>query len=232
MSWFLQILSEAFAKILEFDKGLYEVIGLTLYVSLTALVISTIIGLSFAALLATINHKIRNVPIVIINTLMGFPPVLAGLIVYLLLSRRGPLGALELLFTPSAMIIAQVLLIAPIICGISQTVFRYKWLKYHDFFISLNISKATAMLTIIFESRYEIMGAIVTGLGRGLAEVGAVMIVGGNIFHHTRTITTSIALETSKGEISFAVSLGIILLIIGVLLNIMLMLISRGERKP
>lgn len=231
MAWFTSIFAEAFARILSFDQGLYEIITLTLYVSLTALLFSTVIGVLLAALIATINHKVRNVPLVIINTLMGFPPVLAGLIVYLLLSRRGPLGALELLFTPSAMIIAQTLLICPIVCGISQTVFRRKWLHYHDFFKSLNLSKPAAMLTIIIESRYEIISAIVTGLGRGLAEVGAVMIVGGNIAHHTRTITTTIALETSKGEISLAVSLGIILLGIGVVLNILLMLINKSERK-
>lgn len=231
MAWFTSIFTEAFARIVNFDESLYEVITLTLYVSLTALLISTIVGLALAAMLATVNHKIRNIPIVIINTLMGFPPVLAGLIVYLLLSRRGSLGALELLFTPTAMIIAQTLLICPIVCGISQTVFRRKWLHYHDFFQSLSVSKPAAMLTIVFESRYDIISAIVTGLGRGLAEVGAVMIVGGNILHHTRTITTSIALETSKGEISLAVSLGIILLAIGVTLNIFLMIINKGEKK-
>lgn len=219
MNWFFDVFAEAFHKILSADALLLEIVSLTLQVSLTALVISVILALPTAAFLATRNGPLTQAWIVILNALMGLPPVLVGLLVYMLLSHRGPLGFLQWLFTPSAMIAAQTILIFPIVCALFQQHFRLKYQQLHELFYSLQISPAKRMQTVIIESRFELLSATVTGLGRGLAEVGAVMLVGGNILHHTRTITTTIALETSKGEIALAVSLGIILLFIALTLN-------------
>lgn len=231
MDWFLSILKAALLNIFSFNQGLYEIVALTLWVSLFALLIATLLALPLAAWLSQGNGWYHRLIIVLINALMSFPPVLAGLFVYLLLSRQGPLGSLGLLFSPTAMIIAQVLLIFPIVCGLSQQVFRQYYQQFSDLFYSLELSRVKALKTIVFESRHALMGAVVTGLGRGLAEVGAVMLVGGNILHHTRTITTTIALETSKGELVTAVSLGLILLLISLVLNTGLFWLNQSAKK-
>lgn len=225
MQWFFETVYLAVQHLFSFNSDLYEIIGLTLLVSLSALGISVLIGLPTAAWLSLSDGWFRRVSIVVINSLMSLPPVLAGLLVYMLLSRSGPLGGLGWLFSPTAMIIAQVLLIFPIVCGLSQQIFRRQRLLLSDLFFSLGLSCRRRLLTIIYESRFYILGVLVSGLGRGLAEVGAVMIVGGNIAHHTRTITTTITLETSKGELVTAVSLGLVLLLIALLLNVGLFLL-------
>ncbi|MBS9777396.1 MAG: ABC transporter permease [Gammaproteobacteria bacterium] len=227
MQWFIDVLYQASIRVISFDISLYEIVGLTLLVSLFALIISVVLALPVAAWLSLSGGLGGRVGIIIINSLMSFPPVLAGLLVYMLLSRRGPLGDFGFLFTPTAMVVAQVMLIFPIICGLSEKAFREKRREFSDLFFSLGLSSYTQAKTIIVESRYYIFGALVSGLGRGLAEVGAVMIVGGNIAHHTRTITTTIALETSKGDLVTAVSLGLILMIIALGLNIMLFGVNR-----
>ncbi len=226
MQWFFETFQLAIQQIIVFDKALYEIVLLTLGVSLSALLLSVLLALPCAAWLSLSTTIFRRICIILIHSLMSFPPVLAGLFVYMLLSRRGPLGDFGLLFSPTAMIIAQILLIFPIICGLSQQVFRQQRLSLSDLFFSLGLSKRQQLQTIVYESRFHLFGAIVTGLGRGLAEVGAVMIVGGNIAHHTRTLTTAIALETSKGELVIAVSLGLILLLIALTLNIGLYVIN------
>lgn len=227
MQWFTDVFYAAILRIVSFDNNLYEIVGLTLMVSLSALLIAVLLALPFAAWLSLSDDWFRRTCIVIVHSLMSFPPVLAGLLVYMFLSRRGPLGDLGLLFTPTAMIIAQVLLIFPIVCGLSEKVFRQQRNYFADVFFSLGIGRIQQAKTIIFEARYHVFSTLVSGLGRGLAEVGAVMIVGGNIAHHTRTITTSITLETSKGELVTAVSLGLILLIIALCLNVGLFMINR-----
>ncbi len=227
MDWIINIFSAAIEQIFSGNENLYEIVAMSLFVSLCALGIAIILGIPFAAWLSLKNTWFRQTCVVFVRAFMSFPPVVAGLIVYLLLSRQGPLGFFGLLFSPSAMVIAQVLLIFPIICGLSQQVFLRCRESLTDLFYSLDLPMYKQLKTVIYESRADILIAVVTGLGRGLAEVGAVMIVGGNILHYTRTITTSIALETSKGELEMAVSLGIILLLMAFLLNILLMLINR-----
>lgn len=226
MQWFIDIIYSAVDQIIAFDSSLVEIVGLTLIVSLSALVIAIILALPTAAWLSLGNGYVRRFILLVIHAMMSFPPVLAGLFVYMLLSRQGPLGDWGLLFSPTAMIIAQVLLIFPIVCGLSQQVFHQQYLLLNDLFFSLQMSSIQQLKTIIYEGRLQLLGAFVSGLGRGLAEVGAVMIVGGNIAHHTRTITTAIALETSKGELVMAVSLGLILLLIAICLNALLMFVN------
>lgn len=227
MNWFIEVIWAACKAIASPDEHLFEVVLLTLGVTFAALLISTVIALPLAAWLATSKRGFSRFIILIINSLMGFPPILAGLLVYLLLSRQGPLGFLALLFTPQAMILAQCLLIFPIVCGLSQQVLREKNAVLSDLFLSLQIPRSARLRTLIYEARYQLLGALVSGLGRGLAEVGAVMIAGGNILHYTRTITTSIALQTSQGEIVNAVSLGLILLLLSLILNALLLWFHR-----
>jgi len=225
MKWFFETLWLAFIELLHFDGGIYQIVGLTLIVSLSALLIASVIALPFVAWLALFDGCGRRLTVVILNTLMGLPPILSGLLVYLLLANRGPLGQWELLFTPTAMIIAQLLLIFPIICSLSYHALRQKQCYFADFFISIQLSRFNQMQTCLFEARQAIIIAMVTGLGRALGEVGAVMIVGGNILHHTRTMTTAIALETSRGDLVTAMGLGILLLLLSLLLNSFLWLL-------
>lgn len=227
MQWFIDTIWAAVENIAAFDASLWEVVCLTLTVSLSALLFSALFALPFAAWLALKDSRVRRITVTFIHTLMGLPPVLVGLIVYMLLSRRGPLGDWGLLFTPTAMIIAQFLLIFPIVCGLTYQAFYSQRLYLNDLFESLLLGQAKRMQTLIIETRPAIFSATVTGLGRGLAEVGAVMIVGGNILHHTRTMTTAIALETAKGELITAVSLGLILLLIALFLNSLLAVFNR-----
>lgn len=227
MNWFSEILLAAGQGVLSPDERLIEALTLTLGVTFSALLISTLFALPLAAGLALSSNRFTGIIILLINSLMGIPPILAGLLVYLLLSRRGPLGFTEMLFTPKAMILAQCLLIFPIVCGLSQQVLREKRAVLSDFFWSLQLSFYVKLKTLIYECRYQLLGALMSGLGRGLAEVGAVMIAGGNILHYTRTLTTSIALETSQGEIVNAVSLGLVLLLLAIMSNALLLWVHR-----
>lgn len=227
MTWFFEVLIAASQAIFSPNEQLLEVISLTLGVTFSALLIASLTAIPLAAWLAISTGRFPKFIILLINSLMAFPPILAGLFVYMLLSRQGPLGFLDMLFTPKAMILAQCLLIFPIVCGLSQQVLREKNRLLSELFWSLRVSRREKIKTLIYEARYQLFGALATGLGRGLAEVGAVMIAGGNILHYTRTLTTSIALQTSQGEIVNAVSLGLVLLLLAILVNALMMWIHR-----
>lgn len=216
-------LGEAFAAawrlIAGFDAELAQVIGLSLQVSLTAVMIATLIGLPTGAMIAVERFRGRQALIVLLNALMGLPPVVVGLLVYLLLSRAGPLGDLGILFTPTAMIIAQTVLIAPIIAALSRQSIEDAWREYDEQLRSLGARRLTAAMTLIWDARFSLLTIVLAGFGRAAAEVGAVMIVGGNIDGVTRVMTTTIALETSKGDLPLALGLGIVLITLVIALN-------------
>jgi tungstate transport system permease protein len=200
------------------DAHLIDIVALSMRVSVTAVVLSATIGLPFGAALAVMRFPGRKIVLVILNALMGLPPVVVGLLVYLLLSRAGPLGEYGLLFTPGAMIMAQTVLIAPIMAALSRQVLEDAWREYEEQLRSLGAGPARAALTLLWDARFSLVTIVLAGFGRAAAEVGAVMIVGGNIDGITRVMTTTIALETSKGDLPLALGLGLILvgIIIGV----------------
>jgi tungstate transport system permease protein len=224
-------LSEAFGaalwQIATLDPQLIEIIGLSLKVTLTAVAIATLIGFALGGVLAVYRFPARSAVAALLNALMGLPPVVAGLIVYLLLSNAGPLGVLQLLYTPQAMIIAQVILVTPIVAALTRQTCEDLLEEYRDQLRSLGASSAEVVTTLLWDGRYRLITAVLAGFGRAIAEVGAVMIVGGNIDHVTRTMTTAIALETSKGNIALALALGMILLAIALVVNVALMGIRR-----
>lgn len=216
-------LGEAFTAawrlIAGFDAELAQVVGLSLQVSLTAVVIATLIGLPIGAMIAVERFRGRQALIVLLNALMGLPPVVVGLLVYLLLSRAGPLGSLGILFTPAAMVIAQAVLITPIIAALSRQTIEDAWREYDEQLRSLGARRITAGMTLIWDTRFSLLTIVLAGFGRAAAEVGAVMIVGGNIDGVTRVMTTAIALETSKGDLPLALGLGIVLVTLVIVLN-------------
>ncbi len=205
------------------DPDLMEIIGLSLQVSLTATLIACLIGLPLGALLATSRFPGHGAVVVTVNALMGLPPVVVGLLVYMHLSRAGPLGFLGLLYTPTAMIIAQTILITPIIVALSRQVLEDLHHEYAEQFRSLSVPGHTAIGALIWDGRYSLLTVALAGFGRAVAEVGAVIIVGGNIDHLTRVMTTAIALETSKGDLALALALGIVLLVIALSVNAIVM---------
>ena len=209
----------AWRLIAGFDAELAQIVGLSLQVSLTAVVIATLIGLPLGAAIAVGRFPGRQTLIVLLNALMGLPPVVVGLLVYLLLSRAGPLGSFGILFTPQAMIIAQAVLIAPIIAALSRQTIEDAWREYAEQLHSLGARRLTAAMTLIWDTRFSLLTIVLAGFGRAAAEVGAVMIVGGNIDGVTRVMTTAIALETSKGDLPLALGLGIVLISLVILLN-------------
>ena len=223
--------SEAFHAALRqislLDPQLIEIVGLSLKVTLTAVGIATIIGLALGGAVAVYRFPGRGALAAVLNALMGLPPVVAGLFVYLLLSNAGPLGVLQLLYTPQAMIIAQVILITPIISALTRQTCEDLLEEYREQLRSLGASSAAIVTTLLWDGRYRLVTAVLAGFGRAIAEVGAVMIVGGNIDHVTRTMTTAIALETSKGNIALALALGMILLATALAINAALMGIRR-----
>ena len=231
----MESFSEAFASalqlILSADPTLWGIVGLSLQVSLTAVFFAALIGIPLGALLAIKKFWGRPVLIVLVNALMGLPPVVVGLCVYLMLSKSGPLGILGLLYTPTAMIIAQTLLIAPIIAALSRTILKTLYEEYRDQFASFRLSQFQTVNTLLWEARFMLLTALLAGFGRAIAEVGAVMIVGGNISNYTRVMTTSIALETSKGNLSLALALGVILILLAILVNGALSLIGMQRRE-
>ena len=202
-----------------FDADLWEIIGLSLQVSLTATAIAAMIGLPLGAAIALGRFPGRRVLIVVFNALMGLPPVVVGLVVYLLLSRAGPFGVLNLLFTPTAMIIAQVILVLPIIVSLTREILETLWQEYHEALRSLAASSLQSLVILLWDGRTMLVTALLAGFGRAVAEVGAVMIVGGNIDHVTRVMTTSITLEASKGNLSIALGLGLVLLLLSLTIN-------------
>ena len=226
-----QGLLAALHLIVTFDAELWEISLRSLQVSLTALVIASAIAMPFGAFLAVQRFKYRRLVISIINALMGLPPVVVGLIVYIMLSRSGPFGVFGLLFTPWAMIIAQVVIITPLIASISHQAMRELWAEYHDLLISLNTSKWQRIKTLIWDGRRNLLTAGLAGFGRAIGEVGAIMIVGGNIDHATRVLTTAIALETGKGDFALALGLGFVLIGLALFVNIAIHWLSRTEQE-
>ncbi len=230
MNELTQGLLDAWRLIFTFDADLMEIVGLSLKVTLTAVAISSLIGLPLGAWLVVNRFRMRRVTIAVLNSLMGLPPVVVGLIVYLLLSRSGPFGVFGLLFTPTAMVIAQVIIITPMIASISHQVIRDLWADYHDLLISLNASRWQRIKALLWDGRRALLTAMLAGFGRGIGEVGAIMIVGGNIDHHTRVLTTAISLETGKGNFAFAIGLGLILIALAISVNLVTHWISKTER--
>jgi len=221
----------ALALILSGDPALAQIVLLSLGISLAAVALASLIGLPLGAAIAVGRFKGRQVLIVLLNASMGLPPVVVGLVVYVLLSRAGPLGSLGLLFTPGAMVIAQTILIAPIIAALSRQAVEDAWVEYEEQLRSLGASGFGAALTLVWDIRYSLVTAVLAGMGRALAEVGAVMIVGGNIDGVTRVMTTTIALETSKGDLALALSLGLVLITLVLALNAGAHLVKETARR-
>jgi len=205
------------------NADLLEIVGLSLRVSLAAMAFSCVIGLPLGAVLAVSRFPGRGAALVALNALMGLPPVVVGLIVYLNFSRAGPLGWLGLLYTPTAMIVAQTILITPIIAALSRQLLEDLHGEYAEQFRSLCLPKQRVIGALLWDGRYSLLTVALAGFGRAVAEVGAVIIVGGNIDHLTRVMTTAIALETSKGDLALALALGFILLVIALAINALVM---------
>ena len=209
----------ALQLVLSGDPALFAIVRLSLIVSLSAVLLAALIGLPFGAWLALSRFRGRESVIVILNALMGLPPVVVGLCVFLMLSRSGPLGSWGILFTPQAMIIAQTILIAPIIAALTRQTIEDLWLEYRDELEAMNVGTLGRVATLLWDGRFSLLTALLAGFGRAAAEVGAVIIVGGNIDGFTRVMTTAIALETSKGDLPLAIGLGMILIVIVVAIN-------------
>ena len=226
-----QGLSQAFWLVLTADAELAEIALRSLRITFSALFLACLIALPLAAVLAVKRFRFRRSVIAVMNALMGLPPVVVGLIVYVILSRSGPLGALGLLFTPWAMIIAQMIVIVPLIASIAHQSLRDLWSEYHDLLISMNVTQRQKIATLLWDARRALLTAALAGFGRGIGEVGAIMIVGGNIDHVTRVLTTAIALETGKGEFALALALGFVLIALAVAVNLAIHWIGRTERE-
>ena len=224
-------LTQAWLLLWRLDPDLLEITARSLRVTLTALVIASAIALPLGALLAVRRFRARRFTIAVLNALMGLPPVVVGLIVYILLSRSGPFGVFGLLFTPTAMIIAQVIIIVPLIASIAHQALRELWSDYHDLLISLNTSHRQRMTALLWDGRRALLTESLAGFGRAIGEVGAIMIVGGNIDHHTRVLTTAIALETGKGDFSLALALGFILIGLAIAVNFAIHWLTQTERE-
>jgi tungstate transport system permease protein len=213
------------------DPGLYAIVRLSLIVSLSAVLLAALIGVPAGALLALVRFPGREGAIVTLNAMMGLPPVVVGLAIFLLLSRSGPLGEWGLLFTPQAMVIAQTILVAPIIAALARQTIEDLWVEYRDELAAMHVGAASRIVTLIWDARFSLVTALLAGFGRAAAEVGAIIIVGGNIDGFTRTMTTAIALETSKGDLPLAIGLGMVLISIVILINALAWAARRaGER--
>lgn len=211
--------SAAFGLISGLDPQFLQIVSLSLRVTLSAVTLAALIGLPLGALLAISRFRGRGGVIVLVNALMGLPPVVAGLMIFLLLSRSGPLGSLGLLFTPDAMIAAQTLLVLPIVIALTRGTVEELWSEYREHLTSLGLTGWRALPTLLWDGRFALATGLLAGFGRASAEVGAVLIVGGNIAQYTRTMTTAIALETSKGDLPLALGLGIVLMVLTLLIN-------------
>lgn len=231
MTDFSDAFAAALGLVIGLDASLTEIVVLSLQVSLSAVGIAALIGLPVGAAIALFRFPGRFFIVVAMNALMGLPPVVVGLIVYLLLSRAGPFGVFGLLFTPGAMIVAQVLLVTPIIAALTRQVIEDLWIEYEEQMRSLGAGPARAVPALLWDGRFTLITAILAGFGRASAEVGAVMIVGGNIDHVTRVMTTAIALEVSKGNLSLALGLGLILLVLSASINAGAYLIQHSTKR-
>jgi len=213
------------------DPTLIAIVRLSLVVSSSAVFFAAVIGVPLGALIALTRFSGRQGVIVVLNALMGLPSVAVGLVVFLMLSRSGPLSSLNLLFTPQAMIIAQTVLVAPIVAALTRQTIEDLWIEYRDELTAMNIGPARRVATLIWDARFSLMTALLAGFGRAAAEVGAIITVGGNIEGFTRTMTTAIALETSKGDLPLAIGLGMVLVAIVVVVNALVWTVRRvGER--
>jgi tungstate transport system permease protein len=221
----------ALQLVLSGDPALFAIVRLSLYVSLSAVVLAALIGIPLGAFVALTKFRGRQGVIVLLNALMGLPPVVVGLAVYLMLSRSGPLGAFGLLFTAPAMIIAQTVLVTPIIAALTRQTIEDLWIEYRDELTAMNLGPLGRVTALIWDARFSLVTALLAGFGRAAAEVGAIIIVGGNIEGFTRTMTTAIALETSKGDLPLAVGLGLVLIAIVIAVNALAWTARRaGER--
>lgn len=214
-----QAFATAFRLVVGIDPDLAEIVKLSLFVSISSVTLASLFGLPLGAAVALFRFPGRRIAAIVLNAFMGLPPVVVGLIIYLLLSRSGPLGVFGLLFTPGAMIVAQALLITPLIAALTRQVIEDLWREYEEQLRSLGATPARALPTLLWDARFSLLTAVMAGFGRATAEVGAVMIVGGNIDHATRVMTTTIVLETSKGDLPLALGLGFILILISVSIN-------------
>jgi tungstate transport system permease protein len=219
----MESLSDAFRAawtlLVELDADLLEIVGLSLSVTGASLGFACLLGLPAGAALALVRFPGRRVAIVCVNALMGLPPVVVGLVVYLLLSRSGPLGWLGWLFSAKAMVIAQFVLIVPIVTALTRQVVEDLWQEYREQLSSLGATPLRAVPTLLWDARFQLFTTVLAGFGRAIGEVGAVIVVGGNIAHHTRVMTTAIALETRKGDLALALGLGIVLVGLALLVN-------------
>ena len=221
----------ALELVLTADPALIAIVRLSLIVSLSAVFFAALVGVPFGALIALTRFPGREGVIVVLNALMGLPPVVVGLAIYLMLSRSGPLGEFGLLFTPQAMVIAQTVLIAPIIAALTRQTIEDLWIEYRDELAAMNVGPAGRVATLVWDARFSLVTALLAGFGRAAAEVGAVIIVGGNIEGFTRTMTTAIALETSKGDLPLAIGLGLVLMTIVVAINALAWVARRGAER-
>ncbi|MFW8594221.1 ABC transporter permease [Cribrihabitans neustonicus] len=224
-------LTRAAWLLVSLDADLVEITLRSLRVTLSALAIACVIALPLAALLAVRRFRLRRATIAVLNALMGLPPVVVGLVVYVLLSRSGPLGVLGLLFTPAAMIAAQVVIIVPLIASIAHQSLRELWSDYHDLLISMNATQFQRIQALLWDGRRALLTAALAGFGRAIGEVGAIMVVGGNIDHATRVLTTAIALETGKGEFAMALGLGFVLIALAIAVNLAIHWLGRTESE-
>ncbi len=222
---------QALDLIVSLDPALIEIIALSLQISLTAVLAAAILALPVGAAIALYRFPGRGVLVTLLNALMGLPPVVAGLMVYLLLSRAGPLGSWGLLFTPTAMVVAQTMLVFPIIAALSRQVVEDLWEEYQEQLQSLGCNRLRAIPTLLWDARFSLVTGVLAGFGRASAEVGAVLIVGGNIDGVTRMMTTAIALETSKGNLPLALGLGIVLLLLVALVNAAAYLLGESAKR-
>ncbi|MFB2762204.1 ABC transporter permease [Marinobacter shengliensis] len=221
----------ALSLLLSLDASLIQIVALSLQVSLLAVLIAAVLGFPLGAAVALWRFPGRGAVVVMLNALMGLPPVVAGLMVYLLLSRAGPLGEWGLLFTPGAMVIAQVVLVLPILAALSRQKVEEMLGEYREQFVSLGMSRARMMPTLLWDARFALLTVLLAGFGRASAEVGAVMMVGGNIDGVTRVMTTAIVLETGKGNLPLALGLGIVLLTLVMLINAGAYLVGELSRR-
>ena len=221
----------AFGLIVSGDPELAQIVRLSLEISLSAVALAAILGMPLGAALALFRFPGRGAVVVLLNACMGLPPVVVGLFVYLMLSRAGPLGEFGLLFTPTAMVIAQAILVTPIIAALTRQTVEDLYAEYREQLQSLGVGALRAIPTLLWDGRFSLLTAVLAGFGRAAAEVGAVIIVGGNINHVTRVMTTTIALETSKGYLGLALGLGFVLLLIVVAVNASLMLVQTVARQ-
>lgn len=222
----MELILQSFENILELNNSFKEVVLLSLYVSVIATIISSVVSIYLSSYMAIENFLGKNAITLIFNSLMSLPPVVVGLILYIIFSSSGVLGFMDLLYSPQIMIIAQFIIITPIVISLSLKSLNDRYKLLDDYLVSLNASKNKIRRTIIYESRYDLLIIVITGLSRALSEVGAVIIVGGNIDNLTRVMTTSIVLETSRGELSLALSLGISLIFIAVIMNLLIIYIK------